>query len=162
MREEILARAWNQGLGTLTATYGGDDLDAALLQLAVLRLLPPDDRRVNATIDAVQRELGSDGWLFRYRTDDGLGKPTVAFTLCTFWLVEALASVGRLAEAKEVFAHALTALSPLGLLSEDFATDRAGANRGAGVQWGNFPQAYSHVGLIHAAFAVSARWTEIL
>ena len=160
IRDEIIAKAWNPALGSLAATYGGDDLDAALLQIAPLRFLPADDPRVSNTIDAVVRSLARDGWLFRYHTNDGLGTPTVAFTLCTFWLVEALAMIGRLDEAKEVFARVRLAMSPLGLLSEDFATN--GAAGGTGRQWGNFPQAYSHVGLIHAAFAASPRWNEIL
>ena len=83
------------------------------------------------------------------------GKPEVAFVLCTFWLVEALADLGRAKEARGVLEHALGALSPLGLMAEDFdpRTRRL---------WGNFPQAYSHVGLIHAAFAASPGWSEVL
>jgi GH15 family glucan-1,4-alpha-glucosidase len=154
IREELLTRAWNPERGSFVATYGGNDLDASLLQMASLRLLPEDDRRMHSTIDVLSRELASDGWMFRYRDDDGFGKPTVGFIICTFWLVEALALVGRGDEARAVLERARSALSPLGLLSEDYeVTTRR--------MWGNFPQAYSHVGLIHAAFSASPRWGEL-
>jgi GH15 family glucan-1,4-alpha-glucosidase len=123
--------------------------------MAGLRLLPIDDRRLTGTIDAIRQRLSRDGWLFRYRLDDGFGQPTVAFILCTFWLAEALAVVGRHGEAKAVMDHVHSALSPLGLLSEDYETSNLR-------MWGNFPQAYSHVGLIHAAFAASPKWADIL
>jgi GH15 family glucan-1,4-alpha-glucosidase len=155
IRDDILANAWNQEAGTLVATYGGRDLDAALLQVASLRLLSADDHRLRGTIDAVQRDLMHDGWLMRYRTDDGLGTPTVAFVLCTFWLVEALTIIGRKAEGRALLEQTLSALSPLDLLAEDYAPDTRRL-------WGNFPQAYSHVGLIHAAFAASPKWSDLL
>ncbi len=138
-----------------TATFGGSDLDASLLQMAALRFLPRDDARLQSSVGEIGRRLAKDGWLFRYHHDDGLGVPTVAFVLCTFWYVEALATAGRADEAREVFDRARSALSPLGLLSEDLD---AAAPR----LWGNFPQAYSHVGLIHAAFAASPRWADFL
>ena len=155
IRDEIIARAWNAELKSFVANYDGGDLDASLLQMAVLRFLPADDPRLRSTIDSIWRVLGNDGWLYRYRLDDGFGQPAVAFTLCTFWLIEALATTGREEEAKAVMQKVHAALSPLGLLSEDFepASKR---------MWGNFPQAYSHVGLIHAAFAASPRWSDIL
>jgi GH15 family glucan-1,4-alpha-glucosidase len=106
-------------------------------------------------VDEIARALGRGGWVDRYGHDDGLGKPEVSFILCTFWLVQALAGLGRTAEARQRLESTFGALSPLGLLSEDFdpATRRL---------WGNFPQAYSHVGLIHAAFDASPGWPEIL
>ncbi len=155
IRSEIELRAWNAGLGSFVSTYDGQDLDASLLQMASLRLLPADDARFRSTIDAITRDLSRDGWLVRYRIDDGFGSPAVAFALCTFWLVEALAVTGRHDEAKAVMSRAHAALSPLGLLSEDYETTTLR-------MWGNFPQAYSHVGLIHAAFAASPPWSEVL
>jgi GH15 family glucan-1,4-alpha-glucosidase len=131
------------------------DLDASLLQMATLRFLPADDPRMRTTIDAIWTTLSRDGWLFRYRLDDGFGQPKVAFTICTFWLVDALIAIGRADEAKAVMKHVHAALSPLGLLSEDYETESLR-------MWGNFPQAYSHVGLIHAAFAASPRWDDVL
>jgi GH15 family glucan-1,4-alpha-glucosidase len=155
IRDEIVRRAWNPEVGSFTGSYGGRDLDASLLQMAPLRVLPRDDAKLQRTIDAIWKGLSRDGWLFRYQLDDGFGRPTVAFTLCTFWLVEALEATGRDADAKAVMEQIHTALSPLGLLSEDYetATQR---------MWGNFPQAYSHVGLIRAAFAASPNWSEVL
>jgi GH15 family glucan-1,4-alpha-glucosidase len=79
--------------------------------------------------------------------------PSVAFTLCTFWLIEALAMLGRGDEARELMEVVGDVNAPLGLLSEDVDPE-------SGTMWGNFPQAYSHVGLIHAAFAASPRWSE--
>lgn len=155
IRDEIVARSWNAELGSFVGHYGGRDLDASLLQMAGLRLLPADDPRLRTTVDVIWKTLSQDGWLFRYRLDDGFGQPKVAFIICTFWLVEALAATGRLDEAKAVMKHVHAALSPLGLLSEDYET----ANLR---MWGNFPQAYSHVGLIHAAFAASPHWSDVL
>ncbi|HKY32871.1 MAG TPA: glycoside hydrolase family 15 protein [Candidatus Polarisedimenticolia bacterium] len=154
IRQEMIARAWNPELGSFAASYGGTDLDAALLQMAPLHFLDRDDRRLHATVDAVRTRLARDGWLFRYHADE-FGASTVAFILCTFWLVEALAAIGRQAEAAHVFERTRLALSPLGLLSEDYETSSLR-------MWGNFPQAYSHVGLIHAAFSASPRWAELM
>jgi GH15 family glucan-1,4-alpha-glucosidase len=155
IRDEIINRAWNDEVGSFVGHYDGRDLDASLLQAVTLRFLSPQDPRLNATIDAIWKTLSKDGWLFRYHVDDGFGQPKVAFIICTFWLVEALATVGRTEDARAVMKHVHAALSPLGLLSEDYvaATLR---------MWGNFPQAYSHVGLIHAAFAASPRWGDII
>ena len=113
--------------------YGGEDLDASLLQMVRLRFLPVSDPRLSNTIDAIYRDLVSHGWLHRYSLNDGFGKPTVAFVICTFWLIEALAAAGRVAEARKVFDEIHGAISPLGLLSEDYdpVTLR---------MWGNFPQ----------------------
>jgi GH15 family glucan-1,4-alpha-glucosidase len=152
---EILSSAWHTGLKSFTGAYGGADLDASLLQMTHLRFLPLDDPRLASTIDAIRNTLSKDGWLFRYKLDDGFGSPVVAFTICTFWLIEALAESGRKAEAKQALDRILTTASPLGLLSEDFQTNNLKMS-------GNFPQAYSHVGLIHAAFATSPTWADVL
>jgi GH15 family glucan-1,4-alpha-glucosidase len=153
IRTDLLANAVDAARGCLVADYGGQEVDAALLQAIALRLLPADDRRMAATVDAIRADLEYKGWLKRYRTDDGFGVPVVAFTLCTFWLIEALARLGREDEARVVLARVHDIKSPLGLLSED-------VDPSSGVMWGNFPQAYSHVGLIHAAFAASPRWPD--
>jgi len=155
IREELLSRAWCPEVGGFAATYGGQDLDASLLQMAYLRFLPFEDTRLSGTIRAIRSGLSNDGWLFRYRLDDGFGAPQVAFTICTFWLVEALADSGRMTEAKEIMDRVHASLSRLGLLSEDYETSNMR-------MWGNFPQAYSHVGLIHAAFAASPPWADVL
>ncbi len=154
IRDQILFRAVDPARGCLVADYGGVELDAALLQAVMLRFLPGDDRRLHATIDAVQADLEYHGWIKRYRTNDGLGTPEVAFMLCTFWLVEALARLGRTDEARALMSRVCSLDSPLGLLAEDF-------DPLAGSMWGNYPQAYSHVGLIQAAFATAPRWSEL-
>lgn len=153
IRDELLLQAVDKKRGNLVADYGGTEVDAALLQAVSLRLLSPEDPRMEATVAAVRADLEHNGWLRRYRTDDGLGVPSVAFSLCTFWLVEALARQGRAEEARALLDKVRDVKSPLGLLSEDL-------DPLTGVMWGNFPQAYSHVGLIHAAFAAAPRWSE--
>jgi GH15 family glucan-1,4-alpha-glucosidase len=155
LRQKLLARTWNAEIGSFTVSPGDLGLDAALLQLPSLRLLAPEDPRLHATVDLTRTALDRDGWLLRYQTDDGFGVPKVAFTLCTFWLAQALAVLGRKDEAREVLKRIQQAPSPLGLWSEDVdpSTNRL---------WGNFPQAYSHVGLIHAAFAAAPNWAEML
>lgn len=157
IRTQILQRGFHSGLQSLVATYDGTDLDASLLQAVNLRLLPAQDPRLRGTVRAIQTALSvpPSGWLRRYAADDGFGVPTSAFLICTFWLIEALALCGQVDEARQAMNQALTALSPLGLLSEDIDPQ-------SGRLWGNFPQAYSHVGLIHAAFAASPRWADIL
>jgi len=151
---EITEKAWSPSRGAFAATFGGDTLDAALLQMAPLRFLPGDHPRLVETVEAVASGLERHGWIDRYRIDDGFGHPQVAFVLCTFWLVQALARLGRRERAAALLDRALQACSPLGLLSEDY--DPAGALRG------NFPQAYSHVGLIHATFDASPGWEDVL
>jgi GH15 family glucan-1,4-alpha-glucosidase len=153
IKAQLLAHAVDAERGCLVADYGGVEVDAALLQAITLRLLPPSDKRMHATVDAVRADLEHRGWLKRYRTNDGFGVPEVAFMLCTFWQVEALARLGRMEEARELLDRVHAIRSPLGLLAEDL-------DPATQMMWGNFPQAYSHVGLIHAAFAASPRWSE--
>ena len=105
------------------------------------------------TVQAILADLDDGGWLKRYRTDDGFGTPDVAFSLCTFWLVEAMARLGLDVDARAALDRVRGIKSPLGLFSEDVKAS-------SGEMWGNFPQAYSHVGLIHAAFAAAPRWSE--
>ncbi|MGE3545453.1 MAG: glycoside hydrolase family 15 protein [Kofleriaceae bacterium] len=154
IRGELLRDAIEPKRGCLAADHGGCEVDAALLQAITLRLLPSDDPRMHATVEAVRADLEHDGWLRRYRTKDDFGVPSVAFTLCTFWLVEALARIGRVDQARSVMERVRSVKSPLGLLAED-------VDPTTGVMWGNFPQAYSHVGLIHGAFAVAPRWADV-
>lgn len=152
---EIIAKSWNENKKSFVGHYGGEDLDASLLQMVRLRFLAPDDSKLLSTIEAIQKDLSVGGWLQRYSLNDGFGKPSVAFVICTFWLIEALATIGQRGEAIAIFERIHGALSQLGLLSEDFDPTEPR-------MWGNFPQTYSHVGLIHAAFAASPQWTEVL
>jgi GH15 family glucan-1,4-alpha-glucosidase len=155
IHSEILEHSWSASRNSFVGHYGGNDLDASLLQMVRLRFLSTEDPRLKSTIEAIHKDLMQAGWLHRYSLDDGFGKPSVAFVICTFWLIEAMAAMGRLAEARALFERIQSALSPLGLLSEDF--DPAGPR-----MWGNFPQTYSHVGLVHAAFASAPSWADVL
>jgi GH15 family glucan-1,4-alpha-glucosidase len=148
IRRELIEKAWSKTRKSFIGHYGGTDLDASLLQMVSLRFLPPGDQRLIGTVEAIHRDLSMEGWLQRYSLNDGLGKPSVAFVICTFWLIEALAAIGRRHEATRIFDHIHRAISRLGLLSEDYDPVEPR-------MWGNFPQTYSHVGLIHAAFAAS-------
>jgi GH15 family glucan-1,4-alpha-glucosidase len=152
---EVIERSWNEKRGSFVSEYGGQELDASLLQMVPLKFLKGDDARLRSMVEAIRTELGVNGWLLRYRNDDGLGVPSVAFVICTFWLAEALAVTGSKTESVAIMKHVHDFFSPLGLISEDRDT-------AAGIMWGNYPQAYSHVGLIHAAFAASPRWSEFL
>jgi GH15 family glucan-1,4-alpha-glucosidase len=153
LRDEILSNAVDPVRGCLVADYGGTEVDAALLQAVTLSLLPSHDPRLLRTVEVIQSDLDHLGWLKRYRTNDGFGVPVVAFALCTFWLVEALARLGQ-AEAARALMLKLSAIqAPLGLIAEDVDPQ-------TGTMWGNYPQAYSHVGLIHAAFAAAPRWLD--
>jgi GH15 family glucan-1,4-alpha-glucosidase len=155
IRAEVIANAWSAKRNSFVGHYGGEDLDASLLQMVHLRFLPLDDPKLNSTIDAIHKDLSMGGWLQRYSLNDGFGKPSVAFVICTFWLIEALAAVGRREEAVAMFDRIHRALSQLGLLSEDYDPVEPR-------MWGNFPQTYSHVGLIHSAFAASPEWNDVL
>lgn len=131
--------------------------DAALLQLAILRF--PDRALSALTVDAIQHNLGLatcyPDFLYRYTRQDDFGIPKSAFVVCSFWLVQALASLGRVREAERVMNSIQSARNHLGLLSEHFVPLE-------GCQMGNFPQAYSHVGLINAAFSISPTWSDVL
>ena len=117
-----------------------------------LGYLAPDDPRATAHVDAIRARLAVDGGLLRrYSSPDDFGTPHAAFTVCTFWLVEALAILERTDEARELFDYLLSLHNGLGLYSEDILPDTL-------EQSGNFPQTYSHVGLINAAFRLSRRW----
>jgi GH15 family glucan-1,4-alpha-glucosidase len=153
IKDEILKNAVDSRRKCLVADYGGTEVDAALLQAVTLRLLPLSDPRLKFTVEAVRADLEHEGWLKRYRTTDDFGVPSMAFMLCTYWLVEALALLGQREQARELMDKLKRIGSPLGLLAEHIDPK-------TGLMWGNFPQAYSHVGLIHAAFAASPRWND--
>ena len=137
---------------TFTQYYGSQELDASVLNIPLVGFLPGTDDRVTGTIDAVWRELGRDGFVSRYstaQTDDGLPGDEGQFLACSFWLVNALAMNGRVDEARELFDRLAGLSNDLGLLAEEYDV---GHQR----QVGNFPQAFSHLALIRAAFAISS------
>ncbi|WP_295913509.1 glycoside hydrolase family 15 protein [uncultured Xanthomonas sp.] len=149
----VLAEAWSAELGHFTDTFNGHRLDASLLLLADIGFIAPDDPRFIATVEAIGRDLKHGDALYRYVAPDDFGEPETSFTICTFWYIDALAAIGRKEEARELFERILARRNHLGLLSEDLAFDN-------GEAWGNFPQTYSHVGLIIAAMRLSRSWQE--
>ena len=150
--ELLWTRCWNDEIGALTQVAGEPQLDAANLLAVHLGLLEPDDPRAMSHVDAIRSQLSVDkGLLKRYGTPDDFGPMEAAFTVCSFWLVEALTILGRTDEARELFERLLSLHNGLGLYSEDILPDTL-------EQSGNFPQTYSHVGLINAAFRLSRRW----
>lgn len=153
LRAVIVERAWDADKGSFVDGLGGGHVDASLLLLAELGFLSPRDPRFIATVDAVTRTLRRGDYLLRYAADDDFGVPTTAFTICTLWYVDALAALGRFDEARSIFEAVLANRNDLGLMSEDLEA-------GTGELWGNFPQSYTHVGLINSAMRLSRSWEE--
>jgi GH15 family glucan-1,4-alpha-glucosidase len=147
-RHEILDRAYNKELGFFAQTLDGRFPDASNLLLPTLGIVDPGDPRFVSTVDAYQRVLLEDGLVLRYRHKDDFGETTSAFSICSFWLAEALAMIGRLDEATKLFYRLQSYANGLGLFSEDIEPR-------TGRLLGNFPQAYTHVGLINTAVTIS-------
>ncbi|MEE1737481.1 glycoside hydrolase family 15 protein [Streptomyces sp. BE147] len=149
---EVCAKGYDPERNTFTQSYGSRELDAATLLILRTGFLPPDDPRVVGTVDAVRDELGSGGLVRRYSTDgtavDGLPGDEGAFIVCSFWLADALFLTGRKAEAEELFERLLALRNDVGLLAEEY-------DPVAGRQLGNYPQAFSHIGLVNTAVALS-------
>ncbi|MFI7496935.1 glycoside hydrolase family 15 protein [Streptomyces sp. NPDC049687] len=155
MREEVHREVCEKGYdperNTFTQSYGSRDLDASLLLIPRLGFLPPDDPRVVGTVDAIREELGHGGLVRRYSTDgttvDGLPGDEGSFLACSFWLAHALHATGRPKEARELFERLVDLANDVGLLSEEY-------DPVAGRHLGNFPQAFSHIGLVNTALAL--------
>jgi GH15 family glucan-1,4-alpha-glucosidase len=148
---EVLERGFDADLGSFVQSYDSRLLDASLLTIPLVGFLPADDPRVLGTLEAIRRELFVDGFVERYRHDvtpvDGLPPGEGAFFLCSFWFVDNLALLGQVDEAVEIFERLLALRNELGLLSEEY-------DRELGRQVGNFPQAFSHIGLISTALTL--------
>ena len=151
LHAEVMDRGWREDLQTFTQAYDNDEVDAALLQLPQVGLLAHDDPRMVATVARIEADLLDDhGFLHRYRTQsgtDGLAGGEYPFLICSFWLVEQYAHSGRLDEARAMMERLLDVRTDLGLLSEEYSPTHARLA-------GNFPQAFSHLGLIGAADAI--------
>lgn len=141
---DICANAMDSSGAHFVSVYGEDRADSTLLLLPIHGFLADDDPRLVRTVEWVQRELATGKYLHRYRGEDGVGGPEGAFILCGFWLAEALALQGRIDEAREVFNAHVGAANHVGLLAEEL-------DPSSGALLGNFPQAFSHLGLINAA-----------
>jgi GH15 family glucan-1,4-alpha-glucosidase len=151
-REVLETQCWNEDVGALTQVAGERQVDAAMLLAVHLGYFGDDAERASRHVSAIRDALSVDGGLLRrYSVQDDFGHMEAAFTVCTFWLVEALALIGRTDEARELFDRLLSLDNGLGLYSEDILPETL-------EQSGNFPQTYSHVGLINAAFRLSRRW----
>ena len=149
IRAAILERGWSDAAGAYAQAFGSDDLDASSLLLAITGFLPGDDPRMKATIHAIATRLTDQrGLVYRYRSHDGLAGEEGAFLLCTFWLAQAQALAGELERARATFETAAAFASDLGLLAEE-------VDPASGELLGNFPQAFSHIGLVNAAWAIS-------
>ena len=141
VRETILKRGWSEEAGAYTGAFGSDQLDASVLLMPLVDFLPATDPRMWATIETIERELAGDGLVHRWDGDDN------GFLICTYWLVECLARAGETGRAVALFERTTSYASDLGLLAEE-------ADAATGELWGNFPQAFSHVGLINAAYSL--------
>ena len=145
IREAILSQGYSERVGAFTQAFGSDDLDATALVIPRIGFLPATDPRFLSTLDRIQEQLvGSDGFVHRYCTADGLPGGEGSFTLCSLWLVDALALAGRVDQARALFERILGRANDLGLFSEEFASS-------TGELLGNYPQGFTHLGLIGAA-----------
>jgi GH15 family glucan-1,4-alpha-glucosidase len=148
IREDVFTRGWNKTIESFTQTYGSSDLDASLLLMAEYGFISPDDERYRKTVKAVRDALYYNGLVYRYKNEDDFGNPNSSFTICTFWLIQALYRTGQKEEARKMFDSLMACGNHLGLFSEDidFNSRRL---------LGNFPQAYSHLALINTAVMFS-------
>jgi GH15 family glucan-1,4-alpha-glucosidase len=149
IRAAILERGWSEARQAYAQSFDSDELDAAQLLMPILGFLPADDPRMRSTIEAIARDLTEDGLVLRYRNEEGLNEDGLTgeegtFVICSFWLVSCLAKAGELERAEALFDQLAGYANDLGLLAEEIDTRN-------GEQLGNFPQAFSHIGLVTAA-----------
>ena len=155
IQAEVLERGYDDELGSFVQSYDSKRLDASLLTIPLYGFLPPDDPRVRGTLEAIRRDLLVDGFVQRYRHDrevesvDGLPPGEGAFFLCSFWFVDNLILLGELEEARQMFERLLSLRNDLGLLSEEYEPTLQRLV-------GNFPQAFSHIGLVNTALRLDA------
>jgi pentatricopeptide repeat protein len=152
IREAVLTRGWSEARQAYAQSFDSDDLDAAQLLMPILGFLPATDERMRSTIEAIADGLTDDGLVLRYRNEQGLNADGLTgeegtFVICSFWLVSALAKAGEIDRAEQLFDKLVAYGNDLGLLAEEIDT----AN---GELLGNFPQAFSHIGLITAAWEI--------
>jgi alpha,alpha-trehalase len=149
IREAILTQGWSESARAFTQSFGSDELDASALMLPIVGFLPGTDPRMRSTVDAIDARLTDHrGLVYRYRSHDGLEGEEGTFLICTFWLAQALAGAGELDRARRKFEQAIAYANDVGLLSEEI-------DPVTGEMLGNYPQAFSHIGLVNAAWAIS-------
>lgn len=152
IRETILEHGCSRARGAFAQAFESDELDAAALLMPIVGFLPADDERIRSTIEAIARDLTHDGLVLRYRSEaglnpDGLHGEEGSFVICSFWLTQCLAQLGEVERAEELFDRLVAYANDLGLLSEQ-------VDPRTGELLGNFPQAFSHIGLITAAWEI--------
>ncbi|HSH21424.1 MAG TPA: glycoside hydrolase family 15 protein [Candidatus Caenarcaniphilales bacterium] len=148
IHDDVCQNGYDGERNTFTQYYGSKELDASLLMIPLVHFLPATDRRMRGTVEAIKRELMEDGFVLRYRSEstvDGLPPGEGAFLACTFWLVDNLALMGDLEEATAIFKRLLSLRNDVGLLAEEYDSR-------LGRLVGNFPQAFTHVGLVNSAY----------
>ena len=149
IRDAILKDGWSEQAGAFTQAFGSQELDASTLMMPMVGFLPATDPRMRATIDAIAEKLTDEhGLVYRYRASDGLAGEEGTFLLCTFWLAQAQALAGEVEQARTTFEQAMAYANDVGLLAEEVDPAR-------NELLGNFPQAFSHIGLVNAAWAIA-------
>jgi GH15 family glucan-1,4-alpha-glucosidase len=151
IHKHVCQHGFNPRVGTFVQSYGSTALDASLLLIPLVGFLPASDPRVVATVEAIERKLVVDGFVMRYdleKSDDGVAGDEATFLLCSFWLVDCLIMLGRRDDALNLFNRLLNVRNDLGLLAEEYDPI-------SGRQLGNFPQAFSHIGLVNSAVNLS-------
>jgi len=154
LRREIVKRAWNEETRTFAGALDDPELDASVLRIAEVGLVPAHDPRFASTCDVIGQRLIRNGRIMRYTADDDFGAPETAFLACNFWYIEALVALGRGDEARDFFTGLLDRRNSFGLLSEDIHPK-------TGALWGNFPQTYSMAGIINVATRLSGKWEDV-
>ncbi len=155
IKERILRDAWSEKRNAFVESFGGSDLDAGVLLMSEIGFLDAKDPRYVSTVNQIEKTLGRGPHMMRYEAQDDFGLPETGFNVCAFWRVDALAKIGRLEEAREIFEAMLEYRNHLGLLSEDIDPETSEL-------WGNFPQTYSMVGIINGAMRLSRPWESVI
>jgi GH15 family glucan-1,4-alpha-glucosidase len=155
IQRKILELSWSDERKAFVESFGGRDLDASVLLMAEVGFINPKDPRFVATVDALEASLCDGPYMRRYEAPDDFGRPETAFNVCSFWRIDALARIGRVDQAREIFETLLSKRNHVGLLSEDLAP-------GTGELWGNFPQTYSMVGIVNGAMRLSKPWDTVV
>jgi GH15 family glucan-1,4-alpha-glucosidase len=154
IHREVCEKGFNKKMNSFVQSYGSKELDASCLRIVLVGFLPPDDPRIRGTVEAIEEHLMRDGLVRRYNTritDDGVHGDEGVFLACSFWMVTNLWLIGRRDDAKALYERLLALRNDAGLLSEEYDTKKRR-------MLGNFPQALSHIALVHAAFAISGAW----
>jgi GH15 family glucan-1,4-alpha-glucosidase len=154
IHQQVCEQGFDKELNSFVQSYGSKQLDASCLRIGIVGFLPMDDPRILGTIEAIEKHLTKDGFVQRYDTEkspDGLPPGEGVFLACSFWMVVCLWSIGRKDDASAMYERLLGLSNDVGLLSEEYDPQ---AKR----MVGNFPQALSHISLLHAAFAMSGMW----